>query len=107
MRSSESYVHRRIGERDHFMRRIYWFSNTELADIHYIYGVAGGGGMQKSQYALRAPPKQNHEAPTRFNSDMWGYLDRTYPHRWIGRCGSAAWPPRSSDLIPKNFFLCR
>ena len=29
----------------------------------------------------------------------------TYPGRWIGRGRPVAWPPRSPDLTPLDFFL--
>ena len=29
----------------------------------------------------------------------------TYPGHWIGRGGPVAWPPRSPDLTPLDFFL--
>lgn len=45
----------------------------------------------------------------------WGlaprnWLNQNYPHRWIGRASLhdlnlAAWPPRSPDLTPLDFFL--
>ena len=28
-----------------------------------------------------------------------------FPNRWIGRDGPHAWPPRSPDLTPLDFFL--
>lgn len=33
------------------------------------------------------------------------YLDTKLPERWIGRGGPIAWPPRSPDLTPLDFFL--
>ncbi|KAJ4452038.1 hypothetical protein ANN_03553 [Periplaneta americana] len=33
------------------------------------------------------------------------YLDRRFPDRWIGRGGPIAWPPRSPDLNPLDFYL--
>ncbi|GBM90640.1 hypothetical protein AVEN_213559-1 [Araneus ventricosus] len=33
--------------------------------------------------------------------EHWG----SYPARWIGHCGSVAWPPRSPDLNPRDFFF--
>jgi hypothetical protein len=32
-------------------------------------------------------------------------LNRKYPNMWIGRGGPRAWPARSSDLTPLDFFL--
>ncbi|RVE42810.1 hypothetical protein evm_012546 [Chilo suppressalis] len=33
------------------------------------------------------------------------HLDQTYHNRWIGRRGPIAWPPRSPDLNPIDFFI--
>ncbi|EZA47748.1 hypothetical protein X777_15341, partial [Ooceraea biroi] len=33
------------------------------------------------------------------------FLNIRYAHRWIGRGGYVAWPPRSPDLTPIDFFL--
>lgn len=33
------------------------------------------------------------------------YLDMVFPNRWIGRLGPIAWPPRSPDLTPLDYFL--
>lgn len=32
-------------------------------------------------------------------------LNAIFPGRWIGRAGPVAWPPRSPDLTPLDFFL--
>jgi hypothetical protein len=32
-------------------------------------------------------------------------LGITWTERWIGRSGPIAWPPRSPDLTPLDFFL--
>ena len=32
-------------------------------------------------------------------------LNRTFPNKWIGRRGPHAWPPRSPDLTPLDYFL--
>jgi hypothetical protein len=32
-------------------------------------------------------------------------LNNTFPNRWIGRGGPIAWPPRSPDIIPLDFFF--
>jgi len=34
-------------------------------------------------------------------------LDATFPNRWIGSDGPTAWPPRSPDITPLDFFLWR
>ncbi len=33
------------------------------------------------------------------------FLDRKFPNRWIGRCGTIDWSARSSDLTPTDFFV--
>lgn len=33
------------------------------------------------------------------------YLDTKYPYRWIGRLGPVAWPPRSPDLTPLDYYF--
>uniref|UniRef100_V5GU21 Transposable element Tc3 transposase n=1 Tax=Anoplophora glabripennis TaxID=217634 RepID=V5GU21_ANOGL len=44
-------------------------------------------------------------APPHFRRDVREFLDNTFPNRWIGRNGPVAWPPRSPDLTPCDFFL--
>jgi len=33
------------------------------------------------------------------------YLNESFPNRWLGRGGSVAWPPRSQDLTPLDYYL--
>jgi hypothetical protein len=33
------------------------------------------------------------------------YFNTRFPGRWIGRAALIAWPPRSPDLTPLDFFL--
>ncbi|KAJ3660913.1 hypothetical protein Zmor_005340 [Zophobas morio] len=44
-------------------------------------------------------------APPHFGRIVRNWCDETYPHGWIGRGGAIAWPPRSPDLNPCDFFL--
>jgi hypothetical protein len=44
-------------------------------------------------------------APVRFSLVSRRYLNRKLPGRWIGRGGPIAWPPRSPDLNPMDFYL--
>ena len=44
-------------------------------------------------------------APAHFSAQVRRVLSVTYPGRWIGRGGPVAWPPRSPDLTPLDFFL--
>ncbi|KAJ4451659.1 hypothetical protein ANN_03129 [Periplaneta americana] len=43
--------------------------------------------------------------PAHFSRTARRYLDRRFPDRWIGRGGPIAWPPRSPDLNPPDFYL--
>ncbi|KAJ4434880.1 hypothetical protein ANN_23451 [Periplaneta americana] len=44
-------------------------------------------------------------SPAHFSPTARRYLDRRFPDRWIGRGGPIAWPPRSPDLNPLDFYL--
>ncbi|KAJ4444692.1 hypothetical protein ANN_06489 [Periplaneta americana] len=44
-------------------------------------------------------------APAHFSRTARRYLDRRFPDRWLGRGGPIAWPPRSPDLNPLDFYL--
>ncbi|KAJ4440315.1 hypothetical protein ANN_08454 [Periplaneta americana] len=44
-------------------------------------------------------------APAHFSHTARRYLDRRFPDRWIGRGGPIAWPPRSPDLNPLDFYF--
>lgn len=43
-------------------------------------------------------------APAHFARIIRDYLNENYP-RWIGRGGPVAWPPRSPDLTPLDFYF--
>lgn len=44
-------------------------------------------------------------APPHFSVAVREHLNTVYPNRWIGRGGPIAWPPRSPDLTPLDFYL--
>jgi transposase len=44
-------------------------------------------------------------APAHWAKPVRSWLDEKFPNRWIGRGGEIAWPPRSPDLTPPDFFL--
>ena len=48
---------------------------------------------------------QQDGAPPHYATQVRSYLDRKFGDRWIGRGGPVAWPPRSPDLTPLDFFL--
>ena len=41
------------------------------------------------------------------SSKVRTWLDEKFNGRWIGRAGPISLAPRSPDLAPLNFFLCR
>ena len=44
-------------------------------------------------------------APPHSTAIISRYLHEIFAERWIGRFGPIAWPPRSPDLSPNDFFL--
>lgn len=48
---------------------------------------------------------QQDGAPPHYFAPVRQYLNNWLPDRWIGRGGPLAWPPRSPDLTPMDFFL--
>lgn len=44
-------------------------------------------------------------APAHFSGTVRRHLDNAFPSKWIGRGGPVAWPARSPDLNPLDFFL--
>ncbi|CAK1600423.1 unnamed protein product [Parnassius mnemosyne] len=48
---------------------------------------------------------QHDGAPAHFSTIVRDYLNELYGDRWIGRGGPVAWPARSPDMTPLDFFL--
>jgi len=48
---------------------------------------------------------QHDGAPAHFSLEVRRHLNLTFPNRWIGRGGPVAWPPRSPDLNPLDFYV--
>ena len=48
---------------------------------------------------------QHDNAAAHFACQVWEHLTATYNGNWIGRGRPMAWPSRSPDLTPKDFFL--
>ena len=48
---------------------------------------------------------QQDGAPPHWTLEVRRTLDKIFPSRWIGRGGPIAWPPRSPDMTPMDFFL--
>lgn len=83
------------------------YSQRDYAEMHYYYGYAqGNAGLAARLYRdmlIRRGGRQPATYPDRhvFRS----YLNDRFPERWIGRSGPIAWPPRSPDLNPIDFFI--
>jgi hypothetical protein len=45
-----------------------------------------------------------HAKKPHFHRNVTTFLDETFPGRWVRRGGPTAWPPRSQDLTPLDFF---
>ncbi|GBM09405.1 hypothetical protein AVEN_184104-1 [Araneus ventricosus] len=48
---------------------------------------------------------QQDGAPPHYGNIVREVLDTTFPQRWIGRGAVMAWPPRSPDITPLDFYL--
>ncbi|XP_076246510.1 uncharacterized protein LOC143186686 [Calliopsis andreniformis] len=48
---------------------------------------------------------QHDGAPAHYDAQVRAYLTETFQDRWIGRGGPVAWPPRSPDINPLDFFF--
>ena len=48
---------------------------------------------------------QQDGAPPHWARGVRAFLDRAFQGSWIGRGGSIAWPTRSLDITPLDFFL--
>ena len=47
---------------------------------------------------------QQDGAPPQFSRHVRGFLNQHY-QGWIGHAGTIAWPSRSPDLTPRDFYL--
>lgn len=48
---------------------------------------------------------QHDGCPAHYAAHVRAHLNTVYPDRWIGRGGPVAWPARSPDLTPLDFYL--
>ncbi|GBL98324.1 hypothetical protein AVEN_174109-1 [Araneus ventricosus] len=48
---------------------------------------------------------QQNGAPPHYGNIIREFLDTTFPQQWIGRGIVMAWPPRSPDITPLDFYL--
>ncbi|KAJ4440508.1 hypothetical protein ANN_08649 [Periplaneta americana] len=84
------------------------YSNQDLAQIHFMYGKAdGNAALARRLYQKRYPQRQCPDRNTFvcLHYRMCEYGKFNSPDRWIGRGGPIAWPPRSPELNPLDFYL--
>jgi len=43
--------------------------------------------------------------PPHYTLHMREYLNESFPNHWLGLGGPVAWPPRSPDLTPPDYYL--
>lgn len=56
--------------------------------------------------ALRRDMLFQHDGcPAHYRRSVRAWLDEKYPNKWIGRGGPIAWPARSPDLTPMDFYV--
>ena len=48
---------------------------------------------------------QHDGAPPHYTRHVREYLNKSFPSRWFGHGGPIAWPPRSPDLTPLDYYL--
>ncbi|GBN30751.1 hypothetical protein AVEN_113322-1 [Araneus ventricosus] len=48
---------------------------------------------------------QQQGAPPHYGNIVREFLDTAFPQRWKGRGTVMAWPPRSPDITPLDFYL--
>ena len=48
---------------------------------------------------------QHDGAPPHYTRHVRVYLNESFPNRWLGHIGPVAWPPRSPDLTPLDYYL--
>ena len=48
---------------------------------------------------------QHDGAPAHNTANARRHLNEVFGNRWIGRNGPVAWPARSTDLTPLDFYL--
>ena len=61
--------------------------------------------MEEISLAIRREMWFQHDgAPAHFSLQVRAHLNRVYREKWIGRGGHVAWPARSPDITPLDFF---
>jgi len=64
------------------------------------------GLLEDIQLMLRRPKYfPNNGAPAHCSRHLRDYLIESFPNHWLGRGGPVAWPPRSPELTPLDYYL--
>lgn len=61
--------------------------------------------LLKQWRRLRNTHFQQDGAPPHWGLRVREFLNQNFGDKWIGRSGPTAWPPRSPDLTPMDFYL--
>ena len=72
---------------------------AQQTEIHEKYDDGTGNCFHQTT------TKPSDGTPAHFSHVIREYLDVPYPNRWMGRAEPVAWPPRSPDLNPVDFYL--
>ena len=48
---------------------------------------------------------QHDGAPPHYTRHVRDYLNESFPNCWLGHGGPVAWPPRSPDLTPIDYYV--
>jgi hypothetical protein len=77
-----------------------WFKNIEKTLLQMTSGF-----LQLESTTIHIMWFQHDGAPPHYYRRVRQYLDKWRGDHWIGRGGSVAWPARSPDLTPLDFFF--
>jgi len=61
--------------------------------------------VQLTHYVYTAHVLESGMHITHYTRHVREYLKECFPNRWLGRGGPVAWPPRSPDLTPLDYYL--
>lgn len=78
---------------------------TQQAYLHLLQNELPAMLQEVDEEIIERMWLQQDGAPAHFARIVREFLNLNYPNRWIGRGGPVAWPPRSPDLTPPDFFL--
>ena len=57
------------------------------------------------KFLWHLPSGHNNGAPPHYSRLVREYLHASFPNRWLGSLGPVAWPPRSPDLTPLDYYI--